>query len=147
MPTAPDRYKFRGYAGIIRNTMTALNDNADFRRRYARVSRRFLFNSPHWQYAALVDIDKGAVRVDAVANQPVGDLSRAVLRWDGFVEMESGLFLALLTRRCSMIGVMRKWLAGEIKLRGWRNLFLLWDLSHILTNNKLRGNSAVKEET
>ena len=103
------------------------------------MTRRFLFNSPHWQYAALVDIENGTVRVDAVANQPVAGLSRSRLRWDGFVEMDSRLFLALLTRRCSLAAAVGKWLAGEIKLRGFRHLFLLLDLSRILTNSKKNG--------
>lgn len=98
MQTVPEEDTFRGYAGIIRNTLTVLNKSTIYRRWYGRAVRRFLCNSPQWRYAALIIMENGMVRVDAVANKPEANLLKAALKWDGFVEMDSSLFAALSFR-------------------------------------------------
>ena len=132
MQTNPAEQKFRGYAGIVRNTLLVLNDNALYKRRYGRGVRRFLCNSPHWQYAALIIMEEGSLRIDAVANEPKMNLRKEALGWDGFVEMDSGLFVALITDRLSLFGVTTKWLTGRVKLKGIFKLIVLWDVFLLL---------------
>jgi hypothetical protein len=70
MQANADKYKFRGYAGIIRNTLMELNENAVYK------------------------------------------------------------------SRLSFFGVIKKWLAGHVKLNGILKLIVLWDLFCILQKAK-----------
>jgi len=136
MQADSDERKFRGYAGIVRNTLSPLNENPVFLRRYGRAAWRFVCNSFYWQYAALIIIAEGALRVDAVANEPKSNLYKKSLHWDGFVEMDSALFVAVMTQQLSFFGIMRQWLAGHAKLKGLVNLLILWDLFCILLKHR-----------
>ncbi len=71
-----------------------------------------------------------------MANMPKANLYQAALAWDGFVEMDGSLFVALATRQVSLFGLMKKWLVGQVRLSGIPKLIILWDLFRILNNTR-----------
>ena len=133
----PSEYTPAGYAGIVSNILFPLNDNPGFRRRFRRKNLRFLLNSPGWHYAALVIIEKGAIRVEGIKNKPEENIRRDVLGWDGYLEMDILLYSAVLTRRISLMEVAKAWLKGEIRLKGILSLPDLIGLFRCLSKEKL----------
>jgi hypothetical protein len=126
-----------GYAGIVSNILFPLNENQRFQRHFRRKNLKLLLNSPDWVYAALVFIEKGTIRVEGIKNKPAENIHRAVLRWDGYVEMGIPLYSAVLTKRKSLMQMAKAWLKGEIKLKGVRSLPDLIGLFRCLSKEKL----------
>ena len=126
-----------GYAGIVSNILLPLNDNRRFRRHFRHKNLKFLLNCPDWVYAALVIIEKGAVRVEGIKNSPEENIHRNALQWDGYLEMDILLYSAVLTRRISLIEMAKAWLKGEIKIKGILSLPDLLRLFRCLSKEKL----------
>ena len=95
-------------------------------------------SAPHWRHAALIIIEKGALHVDAVANEPTTNTRASGPEWDGYVEMDSSLYVALSTGRLSPVGMMKEWRDGNIKAKGILKLIILWDVFRLL--KKMREN-------
>ena len=133
----PSENTLTGYAGIVSNILFPLNENRKFQRHFRHKDLKFLLNSPGWVYAALVIIEKGAIRVEGIKNKPAENIRRDVLCWDAYLEMDTLLYSAVLTKRKSLVEVAKAWLKGEIRLKGMLSLPDLVRLFRCLSKEKL----------
>ena len=108
-----------GYASIVSSLLGPLNNNERFIRTFKKKKRlKILMNCPTWAYAALVNIEKGTVWVDGIKNKPIEGIDKKVLGWQVYFETNTVLYSDILTKRKSLKDVARKWLEGEIKVKG-----------------------------
>ena len=123
----------RGFAGIIKNALLPLNSNPVFKEKFSSISLKILLNASNLDHAALIIINKGEIGIKSVKNKPPGNLDQNLIGWDAFLEMNSELFLMLAMNRLSLLGVMRNWMAGKIKMRGLRKLLTLLKVFKLLS--------------
>jgi hypothetical protein len=127
-----EKKKIRGFAGLIENIMLPLNENPNFKVDFKNTVRKFLINAPNLNYAALVSIDKGHLKVESVENKQKSNLSKNALGWDGFISMDSQIFLVLALDRISIVAIGLKWLTGKVKMKGIRKLLTLLKVFSLL---------------
>lgn len=123
----------KGFAGLIANIMNPLNNDPNFIQAFKNTNRKILINATNLQYAALLTIDKGTIRIEAIRNEPVSNLKKNIAHWNGYVAMDTQLFLGLATKRISILKLGLKILRFEVKVRGILKLFTLLKLLKLLT--------------
>lgn len=123
----------RGFAGLIANIMSPLNNDPRFKRTFEKTRRKFLINATNLQYAALVTIDNGTLKIEAIRNEPKSNLKKKVTNWNGYIAMDTQIFLGLATKRISLLKLGLKILRFEVKMRGIIKLLALLKLLKILT--------------
>ena len=94
-------------------------------------------NCPIWVHAPLVIIENGTIRVDGIKNKPIERINKDALKWDVYLETDIVLYSAILTKRQSLVGVVKKWLKGEIKIKGIVHVLDLIKLFNCLLKEKL----------
>ena len=124
----------KGFAGLIANIMNPLNNDPKFKQAFGKTKRKILINATNLQYAALVTIDNGTLKVEAIRNEPKENLKKEVTNWNGYAAMDTQIFLGLATKRISMLKLGVKILKSEVKMRGILKLLALLKLIKILTS-------------
>ena len=109
--------KLRGFAVLINSILTPLNENKKFQKKFGKIDTKILLNASNLNYAALIIIDHGFIRVESIPNEPKTNLKKREVGWKAFLEMDTQTFLAIAMNRLSLIGVAKKWLTHKIKLR------------------------------
>jgi hypothetical protein len=125
--------RIRGFAAIINNVVTPLNNNNQFKEKFKTVQVKILLNAPNMNFAALIIIDCGEIKVKSIPNKPKEKLTKKQVGWDGLLEMNSQTFIAISMDRMSLFRVVIKWIKGEIKMRGIRKLLYLLKALKYLT--------------
>lgn len=123
----------RGFAGLIANIMNPLNEDPNFKQAFKNTERRILINATNLHYAALLTIENGSLKVESVRKEPKTNLAKKVTGWNGYVAMDTQIFLALATKRLSLIQLGVKFLKSEVKLKGVFKLLVLLKLLKMLT--------------
>jgi len=123
----------RGFAGLIANVMEPLNNNPKFKAAFKDTQRKILINASNLNYAALLTIDKGSLLVESIPNKPKSNLKKRSIGWDGFISMDTQIFLSLAMRRLSLIRLGLKMINGKVKVRGIFKLLAMLKLIKILT--------------
>ena len=126
--------KLRGFAILISSILKPLNDNKKFQETFRKVDVKILLNALNLNYAALIIIDHGIIRVESIPNKPKNNLKKRALGWNAYLEMDTQTFLAIAMNRLSLIGVAKKWLTHKVKMRGMRKLLVLLKVFKFLTN-------------
>ncbi|MHA1291044.1 MAG: hypothetical protein ACTSQJ_00080 [Promethearchaeota archaeon] len=114
--------RVRGFAGLIEKIMEPLNQHEKFKEKFRNKTRKFLINAPNVNFAALIIIDNGTIRVESIANKPKENLKKKVVGWDGFVQMDTQIFLGLALNRLSILKVGMMWIIRKIKIKGLMKL-------------------------
>jgi hypothetical protein len=122
----------REFAGLIKNIMEPLTQNQKFLAKFKDRNRKFLINASNLNYAALLTIDDGFIKVESVSNKFKANLKRKALGWDGFISMDSQTFIALAMDKISIVSVLFKWIMGKVKLKGILNLITLLKIFNLL---------------
>jgi hypothetical protein len=122
----------RGFAGLIKNLMEPLNGNPDFEVKFRKVKKKFLINAPNLQYAAILTVNEGKLKVESVPNKPDSNLSKEKIHWDGYISMDSQIFLALAMNRISMMGIIVKWISKKVTMKGILNLLIVLKIFNFL---------------
>ncbi len=123
----------RGFAGLIANIMNPLNKDPKFKQAFKNTKRIILINATNLQYAALLTIDRGSLKVEGIRNEPKSNLTKKEAGWNGYVAMNTQIFLALATKRISLLKLVLKILRSEVKMRGIFKLLALLKLMKMLT--------------
>ena len=126
--------KVKGFALLIKSILSPLNENKKFQEKFRDTDIRVLLNATNLNYAALIIIDHGSVRVESIPNKPKENLKKKNANWNGFLEMDTQTFLAIAMSRISIPGMAKKWLTGKIKMRGLRKLLILLNVFKFLTS-------------
>ncbi len=124
--------KVRGFAGLIVNVLEPLNENPKFKEQFKNKKRKFLINASNLTYAALITIDNGKVIIESVKNKPQSNLKKKILGWDGYISMNSQIFLALAMDKISLINIGIKWLTRKVKIKGLIKMFTLLKMLNFL---------------
>ncbi|MFX0047523.1 MAG: hypothetical protein ACFE8G_05065 [Candidatus Hermodarchaeota archaeon] len=123
----------RGFAGLIANIMNPLNKNPKFKQAFKNTKRIILINATNLHYAALLTIDKGSLKVEGIRNEPKSNLKKEVTGWNGYIAMDTQIFLGLATKRLSLLKLGVKIVRSKVKMRGIFKLLMLIKLLKILT--------------
>ncbi|MFX0040411.1 MAG: hypothetical protein ACFFCY_07975 [Promethearchaeota archaeon] len=126
--------KIRGFAVLINSILTPLNENKKFQEKFGNLKVKFLLNASNLNYAAIIIVEKGFVRVESIPNKPKENLKKQKIGWNAFLEMDTQTFLAIAMNRLSLFGIAKKWLTRKIKMRGIRKLLILLKIFRFLTN-------------
>jgi len=126
--------KIRGFAVLINSILLPLNENRKFKEKFGKINVKILLNASNLNYAAIIIVDKGLVRVESIPNKPKDNLKKRKIGWNSYLEMDSQIFLAIAMNRLSLVGVAKKWLKRDIKMRGIRKLIILLKIFRFLTN-------------
>lgn len=126
--------RIRGFGGLINSVLVPLNENKKFQEKFREIDAKILLNASNLNYAALIIIDHGSVKVKSIPNKPKTNLKKKKIGWNAFLEMDTQTFLAIAMRRISMLGVAKIWLTRKIKMRGIRTLLLLLKMFNLLTD-------------
>ncbi len=124
--------KARGFAGLIVNVLEPLNENPKFKEQFKRKKRKYLINASNLNYAALITLDKGTLIIEGVRNKPKSNLKKKILGWDGYISMNSQIFLALAMDKISLLNIGLKWLTRKIKIKGLIKMFTLLKMLNFL---------------
>jgi len=127
--------KIRGFASLINSVLSPLNENNKFQEKFKNTEAKILLNASNLNFAALIVIDHGSLKVKSVPNKPKANLKKKKIGWNAFLEMETQTFLTLAINRISKIGVAKLWITRKIKIRGIRTLLLLLKVFKILTDS------------
>jgi hypothetical protein len=125
--------KKRGFAGLLANLMMPLNDNPKFKEEFKDTRRKILINAINLNYAALLIIDRGKLEVESIPNKPKSKLKRKTTGWDGYISMDTQLFLSLAMKRLSILKLILKIISGKVKVKGIFKLLRMLKLIKILT--------------
>ncbi len=125
--------KVRGFAGIIEKVLAPLNENKKFKENFSDINVKILLNATNVNFAALIIIKNGTIRVESLLNKPKENLNKEKVGWDAFLQMDTQIFLAFAMKRLSMIGMIKKILERKIKLKGLRKLLILLKVFTILS--------------
>jgi hypothetical protein len=89
-------------------------------------------NASNIDHAALISVNQGVLKVESVPNKPESNLKKKLIGWDGFISMDSQIFLALAMNRISIVGIGLKWILGKVKMRGILKLLALLSIFDFL---------------
>ncbi len=126
----------RGFAGLIANVLKPLNENPNFNKTFKKIQRKFLINATNLKYAAVITLEKGIITVESIQNKPTNNLSKKKIGWDAYIAMEAQIFLALAMKKLSLIGILKKWIAKKIKMKGIRKLLIFLKILKFLEEEK-----------
>ncbi len=115
----------RGFAGLIKKIMDPLNQNQEFKQKFKTLKKKFLINASNLNHAALITIDEGSLRVESIPNKPESNLKKKIIGWNGFISMDSQIFLALAMDKITIFSIIAKWLVRKVKMKGILNLLAL----------------------
>ncbi|MFX1418450.1 MAG: hypothetical protein ACFE9N_05970 [Promethearchaeota archaeon] len=127
--------KIRGFAGLIYSILAPLNENEGFKEEFRNIEAKILLNATNLNFAALIIVDHGNVRVESIPNKPKENLKKKKVGWNAFLEMDTQTFLAIAMNRISLLGVAKNWLTRKIKMRGIRKLLILLKIFKFLTSS------------
>ncbi len=128
--------KIRGFATLINSILIPLNENKVFREKFKEKKGKILLNASNLNYAALVVIENGIVKVTSIPNKPKSNLKKKIVRWNAFLEMDTHTFLLLAINQISPLVFLKKWLNHKIKIRGILKLLLLFKIFKFLIDYK-----------
>jgi len=130
-----EKEKLRGFAVLINSILTPLNENKKFQDKFGKIDTKILLNASNLNYAALIILNHGFIRIESIPNKPKANLKKQELGWKGYLEMDTQTFLAIAMSRLSLIGVAKKWLTRKVKMRGIRKLLILLKVFRFLTSD------------
>lgn len=122
----------RGFAGLIAQVLEPINENPNFKEKYQNANRMFVLNATNLEHAAIIIVKNGEIKVKSVPNKPKSNLKKKSLGWDGFLSMDSQIFLALAMDKLSLVGVGLKFLTGKVKMKGITKLILLLKIFNLV---------------
>lgn len=128
----PKKKRLRGFPGVVKGQLDALNTNAYFQEKYQDEKFKVLLNANDGKLAAIVKVENGVVEVESVKNIPKENIKKKQLGWDGKLDTTVPIFLEIAMGKLSLWGIIKKVITRKIKIRGIRTLLKLLDMFNIL---------------
>ena len=127
--------RIRGFAGLIASGLLPLNENQKFKEQFANTDLKILLNAVNVNFAALIIIKNGLLRVKSIPNKPKENLKKKNVGWDALLAMDTQTYLALAMDRLPMSKLGLKVLTGKVKIRGLRKLLILKKMLILLSES------------
>ena len=134
--TKLEKKRIRGFAGLLASGLLPLNENQKFKEHFANTNVKILLNAVNVNFAALIIIENGTLKVESIPNKPKENLKKKKLGWDALLAMDSQTYLALAMNRLSMSKLGLKVLTGKVKVRGLRKLLILKKMLILLNQSE-----------
>jgi len=134
--TKLEKKRIRGFAGLIASGLLPLNENQKFKERFANTDIKILLNAVNVNFAALIIIKNGILRVESIPNKPKENLKKKIVGWDALLAMDTQTYLALAMNRLPMSKLGLKVLTGKVKVRGLRKLLILKKMLILLSESE-----------
>ena len=131
--TEEKKKRLKGFAGIVAKQVEPLNSIEKFKEDFKDTELKILLNAKDGKYAALLIIEKGTLIVKSISNQPKSNLEKKVIGWDGYISMDTQIFLSLAMKRLSIVKLGLKIITGNVKIKGIFKLLAMLKLIKILT--------------
>ena len=128
--------RVRGFAGLIASGLLPLNENQKFKEQFANTDIKILLNAINVNFAALIIIKNGILRVESIPNKPKENLKKKNVGWDALMAMDTQTYLALAMNRLPMPKLGIKVLTGKVKVKGFRKLLILKKILTILSESE-----------
>ncbi len=134
--TKLEKKRVRGFAGLIASGLLPLNDNQKFKEQFANTDIKILLNAVNVNFAALIVIKNGILRVESIPNKPKENLNKKNVGWNALLAMDTQTYLALAMNRLPMSKLGLKVLTGKVKVRGLRKLLILKKMLILLSESE-----------
>lgn len=134
--TKLEKERVRGFAGLLASGLLPLNEKKKFKEQFANTDIKILLNAVNVNFAALIIIKNGVLRVESIPNKPKENLKKKKLRWDALLAMDTQTYLALAMNRLPMSKLGLKVLTGKVKVRGLRKLLVLKKMLLLLSETE-----------
>ncbi len=131
--TKLEKKRIRGFAGLIASGLLPLNDKKKFKEQFSKTNIKILLNAVNVNFAALIIIKNGILRIESIPNKPKENLKKKNVGWDALLAMDAQTYLALAMNRLPMSKLGLKVLSGKVKVRGLRKLIILKKMLLILS--------------
>jgi len=131
-----EKKRVRGFAGLIASGLLPLNTNKKFKEQFAKTDIKILLNAINVNFAALIIIKNGVLRVESIPNKPKENLKKKNVGWDALMAMDTQTYLALAMNRLPMSKLGLKILTGKVKVRGLRKLLILKKMLILLSESE-----------
>lgn len=122
----------KGFALLLKNILSPLEKKDSFAQLFCGTDKTFLINPINLNFAGLMILRNKTLTFKAIPNENKKNLKKRKVEWDAYLEMDSQTLLALIMKRLSYFKLVFKWIFGDIKLRGLRNLFTLKKIIDLL---------------
>ena len=133
--TKLEKKRVRGFAGLIASGLLPLNENQKFKEQFAKTDIKILLNAINVNFAALIIIKNGNLKVESIPNKPKENLKKKIVGWDALMAMDTQTYLALAMNRLPMSKLGLKVLTGKVKVRGFRKLLILKKMLILLSES------------
>jgi len=134
--TKLEKKRIRGFAGLIASGLLPLNENQKFKEQFANTDIKILLNAMNVNFAALIIIKNGILRVESIPNKPKENLKKKNVGWDALLAMDTQTYLALAMNRLPMSKLGLKVITGKVKVRGLRKLLILKKMLILLSQSE-----------
>ncbi len=134
--TKLEKERIRGFAGLIASGLLPLNEKPKFKEQFAKTDIKILLNAINVNFAALIIIKNGILRVESIPNKPKENLKKKKVGWDALMAMDTQTYLALAMNRLPMPKLSIKVLTGKVKVRGFRKLLILKKMLILLSESE-----------
>ena len=134
--TKLEKERIRGFAGLIASGLLPLNENQKFKEQFANTDIKILLNAINLNFAALIIIKNGVLRVESIPNKPSENLKKKNVGWDALLAMDSQTYLALAMNRLPMSKLGLKVITGKVKVKGLRKLLILKQMLALLSESE-----------
>ncbi|MFX1338713.1 MAG: hypothetical protein ACFFDK_08900 [Promethearchaeota archaeon] len=134
--TKLEKERVRGFAGLLASGLLPLNEKKKFKEQFANTDIKILLNAVNVNFAALIIIKNGVLRVESIPNKPKENLKKKKLGWDALLAMDTQTYLALAMNRLPMSKLGLKVLTGKVKVRGLRKLLVLKKMLLLLSETE-----------
>lgn len=105
------------------NALMPLNDQADFKTKFAAVERSYMIDSPYWGCAARITVTQGTLLVEGVSKTGLGLFLEEQSRCDAYINMPLYLLLTFVNGQAGIYSVAIQWLMGRVEVKGYIYLF------------------------
>ena len=134
--TKLEKERIRGFAGLIASGLLPLNEKKRFKDQFANTDIKILLNAVNVNFAALIIIKNGILRVESIPNKPKENLKKKNVGWDALLAMDTQTYLALAMNRLPMSKLGLKIITGKVKVRGLRKLLILKKMLILLSQSE-----------
>ena len=115
----PKKEERRGLADLLWTQMKSINDKTSFKEQYADAKMSFLYNLTDQNYAALIEIENGELRVKSIRNDKE---TLKDIKVDGMLACSAELFFDFSSGKLSTGKTLLKMLSGKLKVKGAKKM-------------------------
>jgi len=144
--TPIEESELNGFASILSKMMEPLNTHEEFIQYAKNLKLKILLGTSDGLGTALVQIEKGSIHVEAVADN-IQDNSKNHSDWDGKLIAPLSVFIALSSGNLTQKDLIKKAIQGELKMKGLFSLLVLRKIITFSSGKKEKDTTSKKDHS